>query len=1005
MTWTAILFSPYTVQPFTGTNVVYSAAKTAATSNSIYFNSFTIKLSKSKLNPKQKAKAYATYTLKSNALSHKLIKNKKVILNFKSTNPKVATINSKGEITALKKGTTYITVSSLDKTSKILLTVSDTSTKNNSQKTAQVQIPTKDQNNVQNQNQNQTQGNTQTQNQPQNSYENDTNSSTSDWRDQILYFIMTDRFADGDTSNDDQGYGEYGHVESKYNGGDLQGISDKLDYIKGLGVTSIWITPPVANQWWCGSGSSGYGGYHGYWASNFKEVDKHLGTLDTYKSMVKKYHDNNMSVVQDIVANHMGNYFTYTSYDPNNPTKGWTVNDTSVPTKAPTQPPFDQNNPNLYLKDAIYHFTPSITNWSSQSEIENYQLSDLDDLNTENPTVRNVLKDSYRYWIKEVGVDGFRIDTARHVPKDFWQDFLFSNDSQNEGIKNYANSIGKKDFFTFGEVFDGSNSYVGSYTGTKNSPLMDSCVDYPMYFTLNNLFKGGSPTSIFRDEINQRTSANYQNPDELVTFIDNHDNDRWLVNGNTDNLKEALTAMMTIPGVPCIYYGTEQDFTAQRGCMFKDGYASNGVDHYDTNSEMYKFTRTLCDMRKSNKVFSRGALTVLNDNSSGPGVLAYKMSYNGENALVLFNTSNTPTIINNLSTGLKANSKLKLLVSTDSNINNDYALDKSGNLSLALNGEKAVVFLSDDSIGTVPSSDASITVDNAPLSQITSNSTFSGKSKGISSLYAIIDGRVKKQLPVTINDSNWSLNANLMNLTVGSHTLTLKGITTTGLTLFSVPLSFTVNSNIGISPITMDLTDQQLDDRGPLNKYLYPNDASYTKQLDILDMKMNETTSSLDLTFKMSDVTRSWGPQFGFDHVSFCIFLDDPNKIGASIMPGQNSSVPSSMNWDYEFFCDGWRELLSSSDGAGMYNFGNAINSNVTVSGDINNKTITMSIPKDAINADSLKNWKIYVTTWDYDGPNNCLRIMQPAGGPFIFGGGSQTDPYIMDDLGPVTLN
>lgn len=127
------------------------------------------------------------------------------------------------------------------------------------------------------------------------------------WHDVVLYEIMIDRFNDGDPTNNDQGYGEYDPSDpAKYSGGDLKGIIEKLDYIKGLGVDGIWITPPVANQWW--DPWVNYGGYHGYWARNFKEVDEHFGDLETYKSLSEELKRRGMVLIQDIVVNHVGNY-------------------------------------------------------------------------------------------------------------------------------------------------------------------------------------------------------------------------------------------------------------------------------------------------------------------------------------------------------------------------------------------------------------------------------------------------------------------------------------------------------------------------------------------------------------------------------------------------------------------------------------------------------------------------------------------------------------------------
>ena len=131
-----------------------------------------------------------------------------------------------------------------------------------------------------------------------------------DWRDQVIYFLMTDRFDNGDPANDDQHAGEFDPADgAKYNGGDLRGVERRLDYIRGLGATAIWMTPPVASQWW--NTVANYGGYHGYWAQDFMAVDAHLGDLADYQRLSKAIHGAGMYLVQDIVLNHTGSYFDY----------------------------------------------------------------------------------------------------------------------------------------------------------------------------------------------------------------------------------------------------------------------------------------------------------------------------------------------------------------------------------------------------------------------------------------------------------------------------------------------------------------------------------------------------------------------------------------------------------------------------------------------------------------------------------------------------------------------
>ena len=178
-----------------------------------------------------------------------------------------------------------------------------------------------------------------------------------DWRDQVLYFVMTDRYADGDPRNNDQGAGEYRPGDdNRYQGVDFVGLLQRLDYIRGLGVTGLWITPPVANQWLDPAGTGA--GYHGYWASHFMQVDPHLGSLDDYRRLADALHRRGMTLVQDIVVNHTGNYFGYgpdrTAADP---TRGYLPHAGTPPVPRPSQPPFHLNDPRdpAARRTGIYH--------------------------------------------------------------------------------------------------------------------------------------------------------------------------------------------------------------------------------------------------------------------------------------------------------------------------------------------------------------------------------------------------------------------------------------------------------------------------------------------------------------------------------------------------------------------------------------------------------------------------------------------------------------------------
>ena len=251
-----------------------------------------------------------------------------------------------------------------------------------------------------------------------------------DWRDQVIYFVMTDRFADGNPRNNDQGAGEFDpRLPGKYSGSDLEGLRARLDYIQGLGATALWITPPVPNQW--ADPLAQYTGYHGYWAEHFMRVDKHLGSLGDYKRLSHDLHSRGMLLVQDIVVNHTGNFYKYgPGWDRENPAVAYTANRASRPVARPTQAPFNMNDPRdpAQRRAGVYHWTPDVSDYKNVDQELNFQMSALDDLNTENAAVRRALRQSYGFWVREVGVDAFRVDTAFYVPANCFGDFMNSRD-------------------------------------------------------------------------------------------------------------------------------------------------------------------------------------------------------------------------------------------------------------------------------------------------------------------------------------------------------------------------------------------------------------------------------------------------------------------------------------------------------------------------------------------------------------------------------------------------
>lgn len=387
--------------------------------------------------------------------------------------------------------------------------------------------------------------------------------------DDMIYFIMTDRFNDGDMSNDADADK---NNPSSYHGGDFQGIIDKLDYIKSLGFTAIWITPVVKNQ---------PGGYHGYWAVDFYETDEHLGSRDKLKELVLKAHSKGIKVIFDLVVNHTGDMHPWV------------------------------NNPKYA---DWFHDRINISNYNDQSEVENGWLAGLPDLNQENPEVKKYLIDMAKWWIKETGIDGYRLDTMKHVPKDFWNEF------SREIKKDYP------DFYLIGEVYDGNADYVSDYQYTG----VDGLMDFPVYFALTDVFKNGSPEMRLEDAINK--SDIYKNRHMLGTFIDNHDVPRFsndISAYKDEKLKQALTFMMTYTGIPVMYYGTE---------IGMDGGADpdNRSDmDWEAKSPITDYVKKLASIRKSKEALRSGDIKVLETDSD---VLCYLRQSRNEIVIAAFNT-------------------------------------------------------------------------------------------------------------------------------------------------------------------------------------------------------------------------------------------------------------------------------------------------------------------------------------------------------------------------------
>jgi glycosidase len=490
------------------------------------------------------------------------------------------------------------------------------------------------------------------------------------WQAQSIYQIITDRFYDGDPANNNAD-GNFNASNSRsVHGGDFKGIEQKLDYIKALGATAIWISPVVVNA---------NGEFHGYAGRDFYRVDPHWGSLPDLQHFTQAAHARGLLVIDDIIVNHGGDlinssdsgYGTFVY-----PPSGYTLKYRSG--SKTFAAPFDiynstYNASNNQLTN-LFHNNGTIQDYGVTTQVTLGELSGLDDFRTESPYVRSNMAAIYQYWIQQAGFDGYRIDTTKHVELGFWQAWC-------PPVHAFAATNGRPNFFMFGEVFDGNEALCGSFTGTQSGGafLMDSVLDYPLFFTVNSVFATATGNTKQIESHYNQIGANYDPAAQmrLVTFLDNHDQPRFLssgnANGNTDRLQVALTFLYTSRGIPCLYYGTEQAFKGGNdpndredmfAGQFKDA-GMAGMDSFNMTHPLFQLVAKLNNFRRLYPALQLGSHINRWNDPDGPGLFAYARRFDTQEVFVVFNTSASAQTLTNRSSLYPPGTQLINLLDTN----------------------------------------------------------------------------------------------------------------------------------------------------------------------------------------------------------------------------------------------------------------------------------------------------------------------------------------------------
>ena len=453
--------------------------------------------------------------------------------------------------------------------------------------------------------------------------------------DDVIYFLMPDRFADGDPSNNDpaKSKGLYDRSKTRrYHGGDLQGVIDQLPYLKSLGVTALWTTPVYDNndkldykEFYDNEPTTGY---HGYGAVDMYAVDEHFGDVAKLRELNDKARALGIKTIQDQVANHTGPFHVWAN-DP--PTPTW-WNGT-----------VEKHTSNNWQKWTAMN--PRATYQTQSRNIDGWFIDILPDFNQGDPEVEKYLIQNSIWWIETAGFDAIRMDTLPHVPRKFWQSWAGA-------IKREYPNVN-----ILGELFDADPALLAYFQAGRRGhdgidPKIDTLFDFPVYYAIRNAFGQGKNVR----EVSQAFAHDwlYPNPGVLTTFLGNHDVSRFMgeEGATIDGLKLAQTLLMTSRGTPILYYGDEiairgggdpdnrRDFPGGFSGDRRNAFTAAGRSQ--EQNEVWNHLAKLGALRRDNGALRRGKTFDLLDEEQQ---MAYGRVYANTAVIVVINNDKKPATV------------------------------------------------------------------------------------------------------------------------------------------------------------------------------------------------------------------------------------------------------------------------------------------------------------------------------------------------------------------------
>lgn len=446
------------------------------------------------------------------------------------------------------------------------------------------------------------------------------------WQDETIYSIMIDRFNNGDNSNDFE-------VDTRnplaYHGGDFEGIIMQLDYIKDMGFTTILLSPIFDND---------ENGYHGYAINDFYMPDEHFGSLESFKTLVNEAHKRDLKVVFDFVVNYVSSGHEWTE----EPDKG----DWFLQTEERT----------------------------SQDQLGLSWLDGLRELNLANPEVKNYLVNAGTWWVKETGVDGYRLNHFNHVPNDFWGDFSGAVKGLNP------------DFYLLAEVAPEDSSTIQDLEKIGIIGFADYTFNQPLRAAFA---QPDQPMTELISAVTEREKL-YKDSSLVVKFMDNHQTSRFTTDAAKLNehpgarWKMALTYLYTTPGIPMVFYGSE---IALAGGEAPDNFQQM---NFMTDKELVDYISQLGEIRGQLPSLSRGSFELLHEKD---GMAVYKREYQDEISVVAINNTSRTQSVEISAQNLKDDMELR------GRLNGDLVRSADGNYKIVLDRDEAEVYVLSERTG------------------------------------------------------------------------------------------------------------------------------------------------------------------------------------------------------------------------------------------------------------------------------------------------------------------